>query len=795
MTTHPRASKRAKTCASSASAITSLFNTSFDANNVTKAKVHAKMSFRCPVTIDNVFRAPEMEHVQMFFRSRHNTDESFQQLSKIEKLAWIESFTDNKTLMGFTIYAMLFPKLLQTRVKLNADTYHWAHLDASSEKGRAKLEQRLSAINRLKSDGFTRSVFKGLPYTIDASVGILKYMKMEVDEEDERFRFFANREFSMIHSKRGEVGSSSVYSSCSMALSLLWFATTVLARPCCLESIVFPLTVAERQKLERKFECPSQFFDGTIRGFDTNWGNVFAAIGTHHRNIDYTLLEEVSGQKYVEGVHVADAYAVFRATMTAPGDLDTICSLVESYQKHSKHGVESGAIVGALDVVRDKPIESIGRIDGSVLGSIHLTYGERACLLVQEECNKRPTGVSMFDTSVTNKLVEILAHFDAELWKARKRDKVKRIVASNMDPAGMNRKIEGGKMLDPTDANAVKRMMDMLKALSAQVWKPLKTVVGKALGTSLEFSPAFLRISETEAEQVYKCAVSSGVSHTDIANLCTLLLLSFSFQRSQVLREATIDEFQFLPDTNCYKFVLKNRRFKTASSAAKTSTSPLSHFTLSPEQSMIIKFIGAVGHRFSKRDNHSFEANRRLFINAKGEHWTQKDVAVRFKLVGRQWLGIENFSPHISRTFWATHALNSGQISGANIEDFSSFLQVSASTLRNSYMAASANSPAQDIGNEVLGSVVNAACTGAATQQEARPYGKKLSARRIEFMQEIRASLLIYAGDSKRLFRDLLRKRNSCQLSECESWFRWENTFFSDSDERFFQRFVDRAGP
>lgn len=346
-------------------------------------------------------------------------------------------------------------------------------------------------------------------------------------------------------------------------------------------------------------------------------------------------------------------------------------------------------------------------------------------------------------------------------------------------------------MLDPTDAKSVKKMMDMLKALSRQVWKPLKNLVGKTLGASLEYPTAFLQISETEVQALFTSATESRVTYTDIANLCTLLHTSVSFQRSQVLREATVDEFELTPDSTCHKFTFKNRRFKTSSSGAKVSAPPVSHFMLTPEQSMIIKFIGAVGHKFCNLQ--SMAPNRRLFVNSKGQSWTQKDISSRFKMLARHWLGIQNFGAHISRTFWATHALNSGQISGSNIEDFSSFLQVSRSTLRSSYMAASANTAAQTLGNEVLGAVVNAACTGEATERGSRPYGKKLSARRFEFVGDIRASLLKYGGNSRNLFRDLLQKRNSSQLSEGEKWFRWENTFFCEGDERLFQRFLDKA--
>ncbi|CAM9478203.1 unnamed protein product, partial [Sphacelaria rigidula] len=683
---------------------------------------------------------------------------------------WTESFHDNKTLMGFIVYTQLFPKLLQNRIKLNAATYHWAHLNNSSEKGRTKLEHRRNAVDRLKRNGSTRSVFMGLPYRVDTSANILASMKMDVEEEDERSRFFTKREFSMILSKRGQVGSSSVYASCSMALSLLWFATAVLARPCCPESIILPLSVTERRAMEQRFKCPPQFFDGPIQSFKPT-GKTCSPPSTR-----------IIGTSTTRCSRKRASTSTYRV----------IAALVRSYKQHSKNGVESGAVVGVIDVIRDKPVEAIGKIDGGVLGSIFSTYGETACLKVQAECSRLEGGSSLFDDSVSNKLNEILAHFDCELWKARKKDKVERVVATNMDPAGMNKKIQGGKMLDPTDPKSIDLMHTILKTISGQVWKPLKKLIGKALGASLEYPAAFLRITQEEGEQLYKHVLTAGVTYTDVTNLCTLLLLSFSFQRSQVLREATVDEFVLVPDATHYKFSFKNRRFKTASSGGTSSAPPVSHFMLSPDQSMITRFIAIVGHRLCGTLCLDNEA-RRLFVNTKGQIWTQKDISSRFKRIGMHWLGISNFGPHVCRIFWSTHALHSGQISGSNLDDFSSFLQVSNSTLRNSYMAASANTAAHTVGNEVLGAVVNSACTGETTEKGARPYGKKLSARRLEFAGEIRASLAKYSGNGRLLFRALLQKRDASQLVEGEKWFRWENTFFSRSDEWLFQRFVDKV--
>lgn len=772
---------------------TTLDNAEFDKANVTEAKMKAKMNFRCPVTVDNVFGAPTSAQVRMFYESRnypiHVKKTTFDGLTEAQKLRWEASCADNNTLMGFLVYAQLFPSLLRKRIKLNDASYHWSRLDPASEKGRLKLHQRRQAADKIYNrETFARSVLLGLPYRLNHVDNILKFGNLHIDQEDERYRFFISREFSIICAKRGEVGSSSVYASCSTALGLLWFATNVLARPCCLEAVILPLAVHERRMLENRFHCPPHFFDGPIRGFNTNWRQVFAAIDTHHRNIDYTLLEFATQHKYVEGVHVADAFAAFRATMTAPGDTHKMDQLLHSYRTNSKHGVECGGVVGILDVVRQKPRETIGNIDGGVIGTILSTYGEKACLAAREQCTNLHRAKTLFDDSVSNKLGEILAHFDTLLWEARKKDKTRKVVAANMDPAGMNSKIQQGKMLDPTDPEAVAAMHNMLKSLSKQVWKPLKSLIGKALGASMEYPAAFLQMSPQEHSSLHETLQQSGVVYTDIANLCTLLLLSFSFQRSQVLRESTVDEFVIAPEASHYKFVFKNRRFKSAAAAPTDCAPPVSHFILTPDQSMIVKYIATVGHTVCNLGHHH---NRRLFVNAKGQAWTQKDICLRFKRIGLHWLGIENFGAHISRTFWATHALNSGQVGPNNIQDFSSFLQVSSTTLRNSYMAASANTAAHTLGHQVLGEVINSACTGETTSRGSRPYGKKLRTRRMHFATDIHKCLEKHQGDTRTLFRHLLQKRTSSRLTPDEAWFRFENTFFDDKDQRLFDRFVD----
>ena len=68
-------------------------------------------------------------------------------------------------------------------------------------------------------------------------------------------------------------------------------------------------------------------------------------------------------------------------------------------------------------------------------------------------------------------------------------------------------------MLDPTDPKSVDLMHAMLKTLSGQVWKSLKKLIGEALGASLEYPAAFLRITQEEGEQLYKHVLAAGATY------------------------------------------------------------------------------------------------------------------------------------------------------------------------------------------------------------------------------------------------------------------------------------------
>lgn len=778
MAPSPRARKRIKvpSISKGKKSITTLCKPGFNSNDVMHVTTDPKISFRCPVSITKIFLEPNDGQVRQFYYARNFSGTPYDRLPQDEKLLWRQSLTDNLALIGFQIYSQLFPSLLENRIKLHHASHHYRDLDRTTAEGREKLEQRRGALSRLQRVGSAHSVFHGLPYSVDKSTSILQFMGLDFEDDDKRQRFFLQREFST-----GKKGSSSVYQSCSSAIGLMWFATVVLGRPTSFESIVLPLSVVERRVLEERWLCPPRHLDGAIRSWKTDWGGVFRAINVPHRNMAYIMLIFACQDKYVEGLHVSDAFGLFKATRSAPGDAEMIATLFRS-----QRGIENGPVVGILDVIRQRLADSVGSMDGSILGSIYLTYGEKASVAARTACDTLQGGPTLIDSSVSSKLTEIMTHFDSQLWKTRKRLKLADVVTSNLDPAGVNKKLDGGRMLDPTDPKAVETMYSMLKGVSCGVWRPLKSLVGEAIGASMEYPCAFLQICDKEADQLYEHAKNKGVLYSDVANLCTLLTLSNCFQRSQVMREATVDEFALAPDGTHYRMTFKRRVFKTV--VASRGALPVSHFNLSPEQSMIVHFLSTVGHRFCSADLN--DDKRRLILNEHGEGWTPDNLRSRFKEVGESWLGIPNFSPHIGRTFYATHALNTGQVGPSNIEDFSSFLQVSAATLRSSYAAAGANTAAHKIGNDVLGGVVNSACLGETTEKGAKPSTKKLGARRMEFVADIRASLLKCGGKTMLLFRDLVSKRKAGRLGEDEQWFVWNRTFFDDGDNRHFRKFI-----
>ncbi|CAM9719770.1 unnamed protein product [Ectocarpus sp. 13 AM-2016] len=778
-----QAKKRTKL--SSSAGLTTLLRAGFDPSDVATLSPRTKVTYKSPVTLKNVFDRPTESQVKIFYHSRNHSGVPFDRLSDAEKLTWTESLHDNSCLMGYLVYSQLLPCAAENRVKLKSGSAHWNELNVSTD--RARLEQRRAAYDRLRRNGSTFSAFYGLPYSVDMTKNVLEYMNIDFEQSDLRHRFFLGREFAMTSSEHGKINASSVYTSCSKALSLMYFTVVILGRPCCLESVILPLSVTERSILEQTWGCPGTHLDGPINKFQTNWREVFRAIGTPHRNINYVCLERATEECYIGGKHVADCFALYNATRSAPGDAKTIAGLANHYRLNSKIGVESGAVVFVLDVLREKPMEAVGKIDGSVLGAITSTYGKRVSLDVQARCLGLQAGEhSLFDSSVSNKLGEIINHADMTLWKARKRLKVELKVNDSLDPADMNKKISEGKMLDPCDPASSEKMHAMLQSISRQVWRPLKTLIGEALGVSMDHPSAFLRISDEEAHQLYEHATRKGIVYTDVANLNTLLVLSNSFQRSQVLREATLNEFGLVPDGTFYRQTFKDRAFKTA--GASSGSPPVSHFNLSPGQSMMVHFIAVVGHRFCNANME--DDKRKLLLNSKGQGYVQNDIKSPFKKIGAHWLGLPNFCVHTCRTFWATAALNSGQVDPSNIEDFGSFLQVSSSTLRSSYMSAAGNSAAHTLGHEVLGSVVTSATSGEATEQGDAPQGPKLRRMRMEFVGEIRASLLKHSGNAKLLFRDLVKKRKVGQLGEGEKWFRRENTFWKDDGERVFLRFV-----
>ena len=151
---------------------------------------------------------------------------------------WKETLRDNLLLIGYHVYSGLFPSLLEHRIKLNSASHHCRDLDRATAEGRKKSEQCRETLSRLKRVGSAHSALHGRSYSVDNLKSKLDLMSINFEDDDERQRFFLQREFSITSGKREKPGSSGVYQSCCSAIGLMCFSIVILGRPTSFESVV-----------------------------------------------------------------------------------------------------------------------------------------------------------------------------------------------------------------------------------------------------------------------------------------------------------------------------------------------------------------------------------------------------------------------------------------------------------------------------------------------------------------------------------------------------------------------------
>ena len=717
-----------------------------------------KVKFKTPFTLDTVFGAdPDLDDLKLFAQSR---GVNYKSLSEDEKELWKTSWRENRVFCGYLVMAVVFPAFLKRRIKLRDAETHWVNLDGSTPKGKAKLKQRRVCLDMVESMKAS-SCFRGTSDMIHPEVRVREFLGL--NHQDEGVQFLRCRDFARDSSR-----NSSAHASCAAILSHLWFVTTVLGRPCSLDSVVVPIRGEEMSRLTDLGIC------GKVSAFPTDWqSDVFPKLpGYFHDKIAGLFLERLTSDSYLDQ-YPCDAFLLYKSKVTSSQDK------IHPGSKSSAHNL---AVVPCFDTLLSRTNSC--DLDALDISSIEVEFGAEAAKNV-----RRTESVGVFSASMGRKMNEAIKLFSEEHVLVRRFVNNRLKINQAQDPGGIKKKLAGGRLLDPRVNANVEAVKDMIRSISGRTWLPIKRVIFKLVEEMTpdmdeeEMCKTFLSVEGFKAEEFRRRANNLGVTTADVSNVCFLLCLTMSFQRSQVLRDSLVREY--IPSRVGCSFTLSIERAIKTTGCTNDGYTPVREFDLSFSQSMMVHFIKMVGDR---------RGGMRLLINERGGDMTQSNLGSRFRSIGQHFLGISNLSPHAMRTFFSSYVVDSGKVEQRDLNELGSFLQVSAKTLSSAYVASSTNTEAHKIGKRIFEDVTNPGASAArklskGTASLSRPKGKQLGQARNVYRDNILASVARYK-DASQCFKALAEQRRNGFLQKDDGWFEFKKTYFLDGDIKFFVRFV-----
>ena len=727
--------------------------------DVSVGEARTKAKFKTPFTLETVFGLdPGLDDLTLFTLNR---GVNYKTLSEEHKRLWKRSWRHNRVLCGYVVFAVVFPAYLKRRIKLRDAETHWVNLDDSTLKGKSKLEWRKKSMEMVESMTAS-SCFRGTSDLIHP--GVLARDFLGLNKTDEGVLFFTERDFARTSK------NSSAHASCAAILSNLWFVTTVLGRPCSLDSVVVPIRGEEMSRLSHLG------ISGKVSAFPVDWqSDVFYKLpGYSHEKIAGLFLERLTSDSYVE-VCPSDVFLMFKARMK--GDSENV-------NPGAKSSAYNLVVVPCFDTLLSQT--DTCQIDALDISAIALDFGQEAARQV-----KSTESVGVFSASMGLKMNETIKLFSEKHLLVRRFVNNSLKIKQAQDPGGIKKKLSGGRLLDPRVSVNVDAVKDMIRQISVSSWSPIKNVIFKLVEElnpdmdESEMCRKFLEVGE-EFRRKAKCL---GVTKIDVSNVCFLLCLTMSFQRSQVLRDSTVREY--IPTRNGVGYTLSIERAVKTTGASVDGYAPVREFELTASQSMMIHFIKIVGDR---------RGDENLLVNERGGNMTQSNLGFRYRAIGKAYLGVPNLSPHCMRTFFASHVVDSGLVTESEMSEMGSFLQVSAKTLRTAYVASSTNTASHKVGKRALGFVMDSGSKSnkiprpaANYDTESRPKGRQLAKSRDVYKESILASVSRHK-DAKECFKALVDRRREGCLGQKDEWFEFRNSFFSDDDGKFFVRFVQSRG-
>ncbi|KAG5184605.1 hypothetical protein JKP88DRAFT_314223 [Tribonema minus] len=715
--------------------------------------------------------------------------QAFEQLDESGKNIWTRKLAELHGLIGYSLWTVLIPFYVRERTKLGTRGKHWRSLEISSPI-RANRADVFNLVKSLKaSDHITAA---------PADVSLLDYFDWSFDADDERLRYLLERDFS-VEGENAETGGTSTHTLRGIAstfVRVMWIALVVLGREPHPISAIRPLAANEWCVIVNGHGVPEDLLIGTRITPPIKYGDLAQGTTGFTPCKEWSFLTSITNDAFYSDIFLPQVFFSVRARALALAckepniDRQFLCR--EIYYASS-----------------DTTTTSFNNNLAAVFGALKRGGADKYTPDAMDVAAIRAFGVdtASLDASglaLTYSVHKYLNAFNQDFLAARRHMRANVTIGRALDRGGLKSKQSAGRLPSVEDDG----LREMVRALLTRIWQPTWVSVIQPWLRQLSLptdSSSFLLTHETGSLALF--ADSKGFTRGDAERVQLLLMLHLSVFRSQVWRDAVVEEFELVRrDGQVFYTFSLSRVFKTATAQTGDNMPQLTSWQLSETESMLVHAALLLCRPLVSTGT---KRTQRMFLDASGTPVTQRWIEARFAEIGKHWLGVPRLGPHSLRTMWLSWLVNSGLISEQDFDNLAAYVQVSRCVMLESYATPSHNGPAQRVGQllrdgghaaasadpnaSIAAFVSSDADQMSVAGKTKKLYGKAISKVRNGYKAQALAVVEAHGGDTKAAFEALVSKRKLESLGEDEQFFHKDVTDIEDGNFKAWKKLCAEA--
>ncbi|KAG5177267.1 hypothetical protein JKP88DRAFT_281953 [Tribonema minus] len=496
--------------------------------------------------------------------------QTFEEVDDESKNVWTRKLSELHGLISYSLWTTLIPYYVRERTKLGTRGKHWRSLETTSPI-RTNRTDVYNIIKNLNAADYVASA---------RDVSLLDFYDWRFAEDDERLRYLLEREFS-IEGENAETGGTSTHTLRGIAstyVRVMWIALVVLGREPHPISAVRPLTSKEWCIIVHGHGVPEDLLVGTRINPPVRYGDLIQGTAGFTPCKEWTFLMSMTDDAFYSDMFLPQVFFSLRARKLA----------LACKEPNIDHQFLCREIFNSSS---DTTVSSFNNNLASVFGALRRGGADRYTPDAMDVAAIRAYGIdtSALEASglaLTYSVQKYLDAFNQDFLAARRHIRANVTVSRALDRGGLKSKQDAGRMPGVEDDG----LREMMKALLTRIWQPTWVSVIQPWLRHLCL-PTDTRsfMVATEQGSLASFADSKGFTRADAERLQLLLMLHLSVFRSQVWRDAVVDEFELVRrDGQAYYIFSLSRVFKTATAQTGDSMPQLTSWQLSETESMLL---------------------------------------------------------------------------------------------------------------------------------------------------------------------------------------------------------------